>query len=216
MLTDQEKGRLLHDRERAFTALDHGDYVTFKAIYLEVMDDMHTLLEEMRLEALREHHATPYDEAARFSITLGYSFDQRDRAHRGQPTGEPVTATAYRSAIVYPLPVLLEYIARGDVVTVEINDGGVDTRTGEEMLSVHLSLRPEAERALTNFDRRADGAIPLGLALRRALPDESADELTRRLRRDPETPTRTDIAELLHAVETYNTTHTPPISILAT
>ncbi len=213
MLTDQEKERLLHDRERAFTALDTGDYLTFKAMCLEVMGRLGTRLEEIRLEALLEHDATHYDDAARFSTTLSYGFHQRHRAYRGQPQREPIKGEAPRSAVVYPLPVLLEHIARGHVMTVEVTDAGVDTRTGEELLSVYLGLRPEAERALPNYNRRADTAIPWGLALRRALPHKSADELTRRLRRDPETPTRADIAELLHAVETYNVTHTTPIVV---
>jgi len=94
----------------------------------------------------------------------------------------------------------------------EPDAGGEDSATGEELRSADLRLHPEAERALAAQHGTPESA-ELGLGLRRALPDETVDELTRRLSSDPSTPTRAEVAELLSAVARYNDGHTPPMLV---
>ncbi len=212
MLTALERDEFLRDRDRAFATLDHGDYDTFMALYQQAGERTRARLDEIRAQALRDHDATHYDDAARFCIELTHAFHQRRRAYRGITEAAPVQVQASWSAVLHPLPVILAVVERGDVAMVEVNDRGVDAATGDTMLSVDVRLRPEAERALTAEQRPRNG-IPMGLGLRRALPDEAMDDLTRRLRRDPTTPTRAEVAELLHAVEAYNASHNPPIAV---
>ncbi len=210
MLTEQEKNALLRERDQAFDALDHGDERTFQEIYTTTIERLRRRLDDLQAQALRDRDATGYDDATRFATNLRHAFHQRHQAVFKKPTAPPVQVQPFRSALVYPLPVLLEAIAQGQVASVEVCDMGTDTVTGEEMLSVFLGLRPEAEQLLIEGARHR-GNIPLGLGLRRSLPDQSMDELTRRLSHDSEMPTRAEIAVLLQAVETYNATHTPLI-----
>jgi|GEM_PF-2087390 len=212
MLTATERDALLRDRDLAFANLDHGDYDAFIALEHRTIERVRARLDEIRVQALQAHDATHYDDAAQFCLALSYAFHQRRRAHLGIQEAEPEQGQPIRASIVYPLPDILAVVDRGDVAAIEIAEEGVDSATGEELRSVHLRLHPKAERALA-AQHGTSGGAPLGLGLRRALPDETVDELTRRLSNDPSMPTRAEVVELLSAVARYNDGHTPPILV---
>jgi len=212
MLTATERDALLGDRDLALANLDHGDCDAFIALYHRTTERVRVRLDGIRAQALQAHDATDYDDAAQLCVALSYAFHQRRRAHLGIQEVEPGQGQHTRTAIVYPLPDILAAVGRGDVAAIEVAAMGVDSATGEELRSADLRLHPEAERALAAQHGTPESA-ELGLGLRRALPDETVDELTRRLSSDPSTPTRAEVAELLSAVARYNDGHTPPMLV---
>lgn len=213
MLAALERDEFLRDRDRAFAALDRGDYDAFIAMYHRTVEHLGARLDEIRVQALRAHDAAAYDDAARFCLELSHAFHQRRRAYRRIEEAEPGQGQHMASSVLRPLPDILAAVERGDVAAIDVIGGDVDAAMGEEMMQVHLRLHSEAEQVLLAGHHRSRDGVRLGLGLRRALPDEARDELTQRLRRDPITPTRAEVAELLSAVARYNAAHTPPIAV---
>ncbi len=217
MLTDQHKEAALRARAQATVALQNDDLASFDSIRSTTLHALHERLDEIRQQAIQADDATEYDAAARFCLEVSDAFHQQRQAYVGAPPPQRGESHSLGSGPMYPLPTILAMVERGEVASVEVHDWGLYDPPQPDVLHVQMRLHPAAEEAeFARRGRRSDG--PYRVSLLRTPPSgaELMSETVRRLSRLPISPTRDEVNDLLRAIEAYNATHEPSITVTVT